>query len=305
MLETFLAWAYLWPVSAGVLFVSLVALLTINLVVSAAILVFYYLLPQNLVDDIANWIVHSFREKFDHYFDRVESHLQSTFVMEGQEKIPETSLLLWHPHSLMSITPTLHCSFRIHDLHSKLVSHGIYHAIPFIRDMARISHIIPADFEAMKKSLQDGHSVSVIPGGVREMMTTKEEKTIQLFLKKRKGIFRLALITGRPLVPLMTYGEGDLFPPVQSTFMSVVNDLAYSMFKIAVPITSLTAIHNWIELYYHPLSPVKTYVGEPIEVKQTDSPTEEDIAALREEYMNAVRALFESSHPEGYTLSID
>lgn len=305
MIETFLAWAYLWPVSAGILFATLVALLTINLIVSLIVLAVYYLLPQKLIDDFGNWCIGTVREKFAHYFDRVESHLSSTFVMEGQEKIPQTSLLLWHPHSLMSVTPTLHCSFRIHDLKSKLVSHGIYHSFPFVRDVARLCNVIPADFEVMKSNLEQGYTVSVIPGGVREMMITKEEKNMQLFLKRRKGIFRLALITGRPLVPLITYGESDLFPPVQSTFVSIFNDIAYSLFKVALPITSMTAIQNWIELYYHPLSPVKTHVGDVIEVEKIESPTEEDISALRDKYTDAVKKLFESSHPEGYTLLID
>ena len=157
----------------------------------------------------------------------------------------------------------------------------------------------------MKSNLEQGYTVSVIPGGVREMMITKEEKNMQLFLKRRKGIFRLALITGRPLVPLITYGESDLFPPVQSTFVSIFNDIAYSLFKVALPITSMTAIQNWIELYYHPLSPVKTHVGDVIEVEKIESPTEEDISALRDKYTDAVKKLFESSHPEGYTLLID
>jgi hypothetical protein len=303
MLETFLAWAYLWPVSAGVLLVTLIGLLTINLLASLAIVGFYYLLPESLIDDFVRWSVESVREKFGHYFEKVESHLQSTFRMEGNP--PPSSLLLWHPHSLMSITPTLHCSFRIHELQSKLVSHNIYHMFPVIKDFAKYANIIPADFEVMKKTLESGSSVSVIPGGVREMMTTKDEKTIRLVLKNRRGIFRLAMMTGSSLVPLLTYGEGELFPPVESTFMNIINGLTYSWFKIAMPITSLTAIQNWIELYYHPLSPVITHVGDAIKVEKVEAPTDAEIEKLREKYIESVQTLFTKTHPPEYTLIIE
>lgn len=305
MLETFLAWAYLWPVSAGVLLISLMGLLALNLFVSLVLLVLYYLLPQKLIDDFVGWLVGLVREKFASYFERVESHLRSTFQMVGADVIPASSLLLWHPHSLMSIAPTLHCSFRIHKLESKLVSHNIYHMFPVIKDFAKYANVIPADFEVMKKNLEEGNSVSIIPGGVREMMTTTDEKNIRLVLKNRKGIFRLALLTGRPLVPLITYGESELFPPVESTFMNMLNTIAYSTFKIAMPITSFTAIQNWIELYYRPLSLVTTHTGKAIEVEKTETPTDEDISVLREKYINAVKSLFDETHPKEYTLTID
>lgn len=305
MLETFLAWAYLWPVSAGVLFVALVGLLTINAVVSLALLAFYYSLPAPLVDDVVGWIVNSAREKFGHYFEKVETHLQSTFQMVGAEKIVQPSLLLWHPHSLLSVAPTLHCSFKIHDLESKLASHSIYHAVPLIRDFARYSGIIPAEYEVMKKTLEDGSSLSVIPGGVREMMTTKDEKTVRLTLNNRRGIFRLALTTGTPIVPLLTYGESELFPPVESTLLNIINNLTYAWFGLAIPLTSLTAIQNWIELYYRPLSPVVTHVGNPVEVEKVETPSEEDISTLRDRYIFCVKELFAETSPEGYTLSVE
>jgi 2-acylglycerol O-acyltransferase 2 len=176
---------------------------------------------------------------------------------------------------------------------------------PVIKDFAKYANVIPADFEVMKKNLEEGNSVSIIPGGVREMMTTTDEKNIRLVLKNRKGIFRLALLTGRPLVPLITYGESELFPPVESTFMNMLNTIAYSTFKIAMPITSFTAIQNWIELYYRPLSLVTTHTGKAIEVEKTETPTDEDISVLREKYINAVKSLFDETHPKEYTLTID
>jgi 2-acylglycerol O-acyltransferase 2 len=58
-------------------------------------------------------------------------------------------------------------------------------------------------------------SVSVIPGGVRDMMTTTPGV---IHIVPRKGVFRLALETGTPIVPVLTYGENELFPAIHLSF---------------------------------------------------------------------------------------
>ena len=305
MLETFLAWTYLWPFSAAVLAILFLGLLTINLLLSLCVFALYLLLPTTLIDDFLHWSVETIRKKFEDYFLLVEEHLADTFPMVNQERIPKSALLLWHPHSLMSVTPTIHCSFRIHELDTKIVSHGIYHFFPFIRDFARLANSIPANFDIMKKTLEEGHTVSVMPGGVREMLSTTDDKIIKLVIRRRRGVFKLALQTGVPLVPILTYGEDQLFPPLTSPSLNLLNELFYSFFRIAIPLTSWTAIKNWINLYYHPLDPVTTYVGEPINVEKIADPSDDEILDLRDKYIKELKKLFEETKPDGYSLVID
>ena len=305
MLEWILAWAYLWPACIAAVVVVIVLLMVLNVALGMTVLGLYLLLPQDQIDRLMRWVVDVIREKFEHYFRQVEKHLRSTFPVHGTNPndLPKTSLLLWHPHSLLSVTSVLHNCFKIVDFDSKIVSHSIYHVLPIIKDISRFNNSIPANFDVMRSNLEEGNRVSVMVGGVREMMET-EENVLNLTLKSRKGVFRLALISGAPLVPILTYNESKLFPVVKIPMLDSINKFLYSYFHIAVPITSITALQNWVNLYSHPLDIVPTYVGSPISVEKIESPTEKDINDLQKKYIKAVEDLFESTKPEGYKLVI-
>ena len=73
----------------------------------------------------------------------------------------------------------------------------------------------------MKETLEH-ESVSVLPGGVREMMESAPG-TLRLVLKNRTGVFRMALETGTPIVPVLTYGENELFPSMDSPMLRTLN----------------------------------------------------------------------------------
>jgi 1-acyl-sn-glycerol-3-phosphate acyltransferase len=304
MLESILPWAYLWPVAMGAVVCVVLGLVVANVVLGATLLLVYFAVPSETIDQGIRWIVSGTREKFAHYFQRVEDHLRVTFPIHGVENLPASCLLLWHPHSLLSVTSVLHTAFSLTPaVKSKIVSHSMYHSIPLIRDGMRFVNSIPADFDTMKQCLDEGHRVSVLVGGVREMLDT-EHKTVRLVLGKRKGVFRLALTTGRPLVPVLTYGESELFPAWNHPTMQQINQFLYSTFKIAIPLTSWKALSNWLDLYWTPLSPVQTYVGEPIVVEMNSSPSESDLSALRDIYIKQLKTLFNETHPPGYSLII-
>jgi hypothetical protein len=304
MLESILPWAYLWPALLVATAAVVLGLVVANVVLGVTLLAVYCLLPAETIDRGIQWVVTGTREKFAHYFQRVEDHLRVTFPLHGGETLPSSCLLLWHPHSLLSITAVLHTAFRLTPaVESKIVSHSVYHSLPVIRDLMRNANSIPADFQGMKQALDAGKRVSVLVGGVREMLDT-ESKIVRLVLGKRKGVFRLAFTTGKPLVPVLTYGESDLFPVWNHSVLRDINQFLYATFKIAIPVTSWTALSNWITLYWSPLTPVPTYVGDPIVVEKNPSPSESDLAELRKLYIQRLKALFDETHPPGYSLII-
>lgn len=304
MLESILPWAYLWPAVFLVLFVVIVLSLALNLVLGVLLLGLYYALPEKLLDQAIHWLVSSSREKFEHYFQKVEDHLRLTFPIHGvtPNNLPKTCLLLWHPHSLLSITAVLHTCFKISELESKIVNHSFYHSIPIVRDIARYANTVPARFDEMQKTLEEGNRLSVVIGGVREMMEL-EEKTIKIF-SKRKGIFRLALLNGTPIVPILSYGESEMFPQIKDPYLDGLNQFLYETFKIAIPHTTVKALKNWLRLYYEPLDTIPTYIGEPISVEKISIPTEKDIDQLRKKYIESVKKLFKETHPADYKLVI-
>jgi hypothetical protein len=306
MLDTILAWVYLWPVlfvSAGLSVVVL--LLTLNLFLSGLLTVVYFLLPPEMIQGWIGSLVTLVRSKFESYFENVETNLRQTFPIHLEAPLPKTSLLLWHPHSLMGVTPVLHVAYRLTNAlpPSKIVCHSMYHTIPVLRDIATYCHSAPARFADMKHELESGNSLSVIPGGTREMMET-EERVLRLILKKRSGVFRLALTSGTPLVPILSYGENELFPSIRTPWLDGINEILYKLFWVALPLTSWTALSNWVKLYSHPLDQITTHVGKPLNVEKVEEPTQEDIDRLRKRYIRRVTKLFKKTAPEGYKLII-
>jgi 2-acylglycerol O-acyltransferase 2 len=171
-----------------------------------------------------------------------------------------------------------------------------YHYFPVIGDIMRYLGSIPSDSGSITKTLQKGESVSVMLGGVREMLTA-EGKHMKLYIRNRTGIFRIALDTGTPLVPVLTYGENELFPRSNEWWATDLNNLLHSYAGMAVGIPTWKALQNWLELSYRPLKPIVTHVGSPI-------PATGDIPTLRNTYIKAVEDLFKKTAPAGYTLEI-
>ena len=221
------------------------------------------------------------------------------------EKIPEKSILLWHPHDLMTITSAIHNGFQITDplyTPTKIVTLWIYNTIPVIKDFMRISNCISSDYQVIKNTLEK-ESVSLMLGGVKEILHA-DRKTIILTIKKRRGIFKIALETGCSIVPVITYGESDLFPPMNNSFVNLTNQLLYSLLKIAIPFPTIESLHNWVKIFNEPLQTVHTYTGSIIKVDKIENPTDKDIDSLRNIYIKEIQILFKNTNPGKYKLEI-
>jgi len=262
----------------------------VNLVLGLLVASLYGLFPKEvLFESVASRV----RNK------QVEENIQATFRMECPEAPPPTCLFIWQPHGLISVSSVMfniglckHPNYRA----NRTVTLPFYHYFPVIGDIIRHLGSIPSDSNSITKTLQKGESVSVMLGGVREMLTA-EGKHIKLYIRNRTGIFRIALETGTPLVPVLTYGENEVFPRSNEWWATELNKLLHSYVGMAVGIPTWKALQNWFELSYKPLKPIVTHVGSPI-------PATGDVPALRNTYIKAVEALFKKTAPAGYTLEI-
>ena len=240
MLDFLLPYGYFWPIL--LIFVTAVCmfLFFLNVFLMTILLCVYHAIPHEVIDSFLQSSLSVIRYKFSFYFEQIESNIRKTFKIHVSEKIPEKSILLWHPHDLMTITSAIHNGFRITDpsyTPTKIVTLWIYNSIPVIKDFMRLSNCISSDYQIIKDTLEK-ESVSLMLGGVKEILHA-DSKTIILTIKKRKGIFKIALETGCSLVPVITYGESDLFPPMKNSFIDSTNQLLYSLLKIAIPVPTI------------------------------------------------------------------
>jgi 1-acyl-sn-glycerol-3-phosphate acyltransferase len=187
-----------------------------------------------------------------------------------------------------------------HDMYTpnNIVSLSLFHYIPVVNDIASYFNNIPSDYQSIKQTIHSGHSVSIMLGGVREMMDTEPRK-IKLHVKKRSGLFKISLETRKPIIPVLTYGENELFEPAKNYYTESLNDFLYTHFGISIPFVTLHSLYKWYQLSYKPIDEIHSYVGNPITPRKDDT-----IETLRNRYIESVKKLFRKTAPLNYTLHI-
>lgn len=273
---------------------------TVNILLTMLCLALYTMIPIGAFDPWIDAFCDAVRSVIPQEADTIFSNLYTTFQYH-EESPPEKALYLWHPHALLCVAPSMHALLRGH----KVVSISAIHYVPILRDLCHYFHTIPSDYVVMKKTLET-ESVSVIPGGIREGMQPMEKNTLRVSIRNRTGIFRLALETGAPIVPVLTYGETELFPIVDTPILRSFNEWLYRNTKLTFPMPSFASLYRWGQLAYEPLSPVRSYAGKPIPTTPTkQSVSNTDLDELRETYLTEVQRLFETTAPPGMQLLID
>jgi len=229
---------------------------------------------------------------------------------------PRKFLFCFHPHGVVFLGPT-----TIGNLFDKLFP-GLdcYHLMsnicfisPIFRQYTLWNGCIPATKVcAASAVLNHGVSLSVVPGGLAEMLesdptprplqhfevkrcrlsdpsddVTQDKKTVVLYLQSRKGFIKLALELGLDLVPVFTFGETDTYRQVR---WGMKWRLRISRF-ITVPVTWI-----WGKYFLFPFkTPISVVFGEPLVVERDANPSQEAIEKLHTKYIDELCKLFENN----------
>jgi hypothetical protein len=177
----------------------------------------------------------------------------------------------------------------------RCVALNIVHGFPFMSEIFEKLHIIPSNYHTMKNALQD-NSISVSAGGMREMLY--EDTAL---LARRRGIFKMALETGTPLVPVISVGDTKLWEIVK--IPDCIQDIL-EPYDICVPIPTLKSLWKSIGLLQNPLKdPILTVIGEPIAVQQVEIPTDAQIAELRSKYIGSLKQMYKKETGRDLTIA--
>ena len=241
---------------------------------------------------------------FPQKLEKFASNVRSSFPIYYSNKFKSGNEYIYsfHPHGLFTISHYLHVGTNFTDWKDKNIKGTALHILwwlPFGKELAETFRFVQSNYEDMKLVLTQHKSLSVTLGGVKEMPLSQDNKII-LNIAKRRGIFKMALETGTPLVPVIVYGENEIYKIYPSTILKFINNflLKYNLF---LPIPTLTSCLKWLNLFTKPLDEkVKTYVGEPIFVTKKDNPSSYDIDNLREEYFVGLRKLYKNTKPTSY-----
>ena len=78
--------------------------------------------------------------------------------------------------------------------------------LPFIKQLCEIHNLHNTKYKTINNLLQNGKNIIIYTGGVREAFMKRG-----LYIKRRKGLFKLAKKHNVPLIPIYTFGMNDLY----------------------------------------------------------------------------------------------
>ncbi|EAW19394.1 diacylglycerol acyltransferase type 2A [Aspergillus fischeri NRRL 181] len=219
----------------------------------------------------------------------------------------------YHPHGIIShgafaafATEALGFSRLFPGITNTLLTLDSNFRIPFYREYALAMGLASVSRESCENLLSKGgadgegmgRAITIVIGGARESLDALPH-SLRLVLKCRKGFIKLAIRTGADLVPVLAFGENDLYEQVRSDQHPIIHKLQMLIKRtmgFTIPLFHARGVFNYdvgLMPYRRPLNIV---VGRPIQVVQQrdrDKIDETYIDGLHAKYIQELRRLWE------------
>ncbi|CAD5116606.1 DgyrCDS5479 [Dimorphilus gyrociliatus] len=216
----------------------------------------------------------------------------------------------YHPHGVMAIGAFLNfatdatnfCELFPGMKPVLLVLRGQFN-FPFFREYFMTTGSCSCSGKSMEWHLTKegcGNVLILVPGGARESLECNPDN-FNLILKNRRGFIRMAIKHGANLVPSFSFGENRTFVQVKSEKGSFLHAFQHRLTKIlgfGVPIFHGRGIFNYTFGLLPYRTSITTILGEPIEVKMNQNPTQEEVDELHSFYVKKLIDLFETHKSE-------
>lgn len=221
-----------------------------------------------------------------------------------------------HPHGCYPMVTVVnlsaYCKNGFNQLFSGLrvliAGHRQFFAMPFMREVITIMGGTPVDKANLMKILTNqvgGQALVIFPGGAREGMYT-QPKTMDLVLKSRKGFIKVALESGASIVPVISFGENDVFTIKVYPEGNWIRRLQQYCHKhVGIPFPLIVRGRGLLQPYFGLFPyrlPCTTVVGEPIEVDCNNNiPFEQQVETLHKLYIERLTKLYHDNRDKyGY-----
>eukprot|EP01099_Mayorella_cantabrigiensis_P005135 TRINITY_DN4011_c0_g1_i1.p1 TRINITY_DN4011_c0_g1~~TRINITY_DN4011_c0_g1_i1.p1 ORF type:complete len:330 (+),score=74.96 TRINITY_DN4011_c0_g1_i1:81-1070(+) len=245
--------------------------------------------------------------KFWHYYrDYFPVSLQRTTQLDPSKNY----VFAYHPHGIIGVgawcnflTEATKFSELFPGIDLRLLTLSGNFKIPIFREYLLWMGLCDVSRNSCDYILQrgPGKSIMIVVGGAAEALDAQPNQ-YELTIARRKGFVKVALQNGAHLVPVISFGENDIFNQVANPEGSRVRKFqrwCQSLFGFSLPFFHGRGIFNYDFGLLPHRRPVHTIVGKPIPVKKISEPTDEQLDEYHSKYMTELQNLFDQ-HKKTY-----
>lgn len=207
----------------------------------------------------------------------------------------------YHPHGIIShgaftafATEALGFAQLFPGITNTLLTLDSNFRIPFYRDYALALGLASVSRESCENLLSKGgpnnegmgRAVTIVIGGAREALDA-QPNSLRLVLRRRKGFVKLAIRAGADIVPILAFGENELYNQVQPDQHPMIHKGQLIMKKLlgfTIPLFHARGVFNYDVGMMPYRRPLNIVVGRPIKVIKKAEPDEG--------YLNEVHLLY-------------
>lgn len=191
----------------------------------------------------------------------------------------------YHPHGIIShgafaafATEGLKFSKIFPGITNTLLTLDSNFRLPFYRDYALAMGLASVSRESCENILSKGgvngegmgRAITIVVGGARESLDAQPHR-LRLILKRRKGFVKLAIRTGADLVPVLAFGENELYDQVSSRQHPLIHKfqmMVKGVMGFTIPLFHARGVFNYDVGLMPYRQPLNIVVGKPIPVEQ-------------------------------------
>jgi 2-acylglycerol O-acyltransferase 2 len=217
----------------------------------------------------------------------------------------------YHPHGIISHgafaafgTDALGFSQLFPGITNTLLTLDSNFRVPFYRDYLVRMGLASVSKESCTNLLSKGgpnnegmgRGITIVVGGARESLETKPG-TLRLVIRCRKGFVKLAVETGADLVPVLCFGENEIYDqlnPAEHPRLHKFQLFFKKLTGFTTPVFHARGVFNYdvgIMPYRRPMNIV---VGRPIHVERQAVPDFDYVNKIHAKYVEELQVIWET-----------
>ncbi|OBT48672.1 hypothetical protein VE00_00853 [Pseudogymnoascus sp. WSF 3629] len=217
----------------------------------------------------------------------------------------------YHPHGIIShgafaafATEALGFAQLFPGITNSLLTLDSNFRIPFYREYILALGLASVSRQSCENVLSKGgvngegmgRAITIVVGGARESLDARPG-TLRLVLRRRYGFVKMALRTGADLVPVLGFGENELydqFSVENRPWIRRGQDLLKRTLGWTLPLFHARGVFNYDVGLVPYRRAVNVVVGRPIEVRMNRMPSVEEVEEVHERYCEELVRLWET-----------